>query len=130
MAKKSRGRSNAGKRRTKQLTRASVALTAVITAGAVLAPGSADAALTASSDQSAYEAAIADGGSIALRDFLRLHPDSEMAKPVFVQLAAMCGGGGASDARDPDCTGSLAAASRSDPPERGGGDSSDGSSIY
>jgi hypothetical protein len=95
--------------------RASVIATTAIVAGVALAPTASEAALNTGTDQAAYSTTITEGTTAALRDFLRLHPSSELAKPVFVQLAALCGGG--KEARDPDCTGSLAAGSTSDPPE-------------
>jgi hypothetical protein len=104
------------KRRGKALGRASLALSTVMTAGIVLAPTDADAALTSGSEQIAQEAAVAETSSADLREFLRLHPKSEMAKQAFVQLAALCGGG-SSEGRDPDCTGSVAADPASDPPD-------------
>lgn len=117
MSKKTKTpRSNARKRRKHQLGRAAVALTTAMTAGMVLAPTGADAALTTGLDKAAYESAVGEGTSIALRDILRVHPKSEMAKTAFVQLAALCGGDTGGE-RDPDCTGSIAADAPSDPPE-------------
>jgi hypothetical protein len=125
MSKKTKTPSGgARKRRKHQLGRASVALTTVMTAGIVLAPRAADAALTTGPEQSGYESAMTGGTSTALRDILRAHPKSEMAKSAFVQLAALCGGGSSAE-RDPDCTGSIAADATSDPPEQ-----SDGHQIY
>jgi hypothetical protein len=115
------------KRRKHQLGRASVALTTVMAAGIVLAPKGADAALTTGPDKPAYESAMAEGRSTALRDILRDHPKSEQAKSAFVQLAALCGDGASPEGRDPDCTGSVAADSISDPPS---GDDGDQKHIY
>jgi hypothetical protein len=116
MSKKTKTPASAPRKRRKgQLGRASVALTTVMAAGLVLAPKGADAALTTGPDKPAYESAMAEGRSTALRDILRDDPKSEKAKAAFVQLAALCGGG--SDAgRDPDCTGTIAADAPSDPP--------------
>ena len=97
-----------------------------MTAGMVLAPTGADAALTTGPDKSAYESAMAGGTTTALRDILRAHPKSEMAKTAFVQLAALCGGDSGPE-RDPDCTGSIAADAPSDPPEH---ESNDKTQIY
>src|SRR6185312_13339548 len=109
-------RNNARKRRKQQLGRAAVALTTAMTAGMVLAPTGADAALTTGADKGGYESAMAEGTSTALRDILRVHPKSEMAKTAFVQLAALCGFIlGVAGA--PDCTGSIAADATNDPPE-------------
>ncbi len=117
MSKKTKTPSSGGrKRRKRQLGRASAALTTAIAAGAVLAPSAADAALTTGPDKPAYEAAVAEGTSTALRDFLRVHPTSATAKQAFVQLAMLCAGGKEVSDRDPDCTGSLSASGVSDPP--------------
>src|SRR5580765_3988516 len=97
--------SGAGKRRKHQLGCASVALTTVMTAGMMLAPTGAHAALTTGPDKSAYESPMGEGTTTALRDILRAQPKSEMAKTAFVQLAALCGGDTGTE-RDPDCTGS------------------------
>lgn len=105
------------KRRKRQLARASAVLTTAIAAGAVLAPSTADAALTTGTETVAYEAAVAEGTSTALRDFLRVHPTGETAKQAFVQLAMLCSGGKEAGDRDPDCGGSLTANSASDPPD-------------
>ena len=105
----------ARKRRKRRLGRASVALTTVMTAGIVLAPEGADAALTTGPDKAAHESVMTEGTTTALRDILRSQPKSEMAKTAFVQLAALCGGGSGAE-RDPDCTGSIAANAPSDPP--------------
>jgi len=118
--------SGARKRRKHQLGRASVALTTVMTAGMVLAPTGAHAALTTGPDKSAYESPMGEGTTTALRDILRAQPKSEMAKTAFVQLAALCGSGTSTE-RDPDCTGSIAADAPSDPPEH---DSNDKKQIY
>ena len=118
MSKKTKIRSSgARKRRKHQLGRASVALTTMMAAGIVLAPKGAEAALTTGPEQSAYEAAVAEGNSTALREILRTQPKTEMAKSAFVQLAALCGGG-TSGQRDPDCTGSITADAVNDPPEQ------------
>jgi hypothetical protein len=106
----------ASKRRKQQLGRAAVALTTAMTAGMVLAPTGADAALTTGPDKPAYESAMAGRTTTALRDILRVHPKSEMAKTAFVQLAALCGGDSGAE-RDLDCTGGIAADATSDPPE-------------
>jgi len=127
MSKKTKTpKSNARKRRKHQLGRAAVALTTAMTAGMVLAPTGADAALATGPDKAGYESAMAEGTSTALRDILRVHPKSEMAKTAFVQLAALCGGDTGTE-RDPDCTGSIAADAPSDPPEH---DSNDKKQIY
>src|SRR5215510_14188583 len=116
MSKKMKTPSSAPRKRRKgQLGRASVALTTVMTAGIVLAPKGADAALTTGPERPAYESAMAAAPSTALRDILRDDPKSEKAKAAFVQLAALCGGSTGGE-RDPDCTGSLAADAPSDPP--------------
>lgn len=116
MSKKTKTPSSISRKRRKhQLGRASIALTTVMTAGMVLAPTGADAALTAGPDKAAYASAMGEGTSTALREVLRVQPKSEMAKSAFVQLAALCGGTGTE--RDPDCTGSIAADTPSDPPE-------------
>lgn len=122
MSKKTKTPSSTARKR--KLGRASVALTTVMTAGIMLAPKGADAALTTGPDQPAYESAA--GAATALRDILRDHPKSEKAKAAFVQLAALCGGASGAE-RDPDCTGSMAAGSVSDPPS---GDDGDKKSIY
>jgi hypothetical protein len=116
MSKKSKTPSGgARKHRKRQLGRTSVALTTMMTAGIVLAPKGADAALTTGPDKPAYELATAAGSSTALREILRDDPKSEKAKSAFVQLAALCGGD-SSSGRDPDCSGSMTADSVSDPP--------------
>ena len=124
MSKKTKTPSNTTRKR--KLGRASVALTTVMTAGIILAPKGADAALTTGPDQPAYESATAAGTATVLRDILRDHPKSEKAKAAFVQLAALCGGASGAE-RDPDCTGSMAAGSVSDPPS---GDDGDKKHIY
>jgi hypothetical protein len=117
MSKKTKTpRSITRKRRKQQLGRAAVALTTAMTAGMVLAPTGADAALTTGTNKGGYESSMSEGTSTALRDILRVHPKSEMAKTAFVQLAALCGGSSGAE-RDPDCTGSIAADATSDPPE-------------
>src|SRR4029453_7362418 len=126
MSKKSKTPASGARTRRKQLRHASVALTTVMTAGIVLAPNGAYAALTAGPDKAPYESSMTAAGSTALRDVLRDHPKSEMAKEAFVQLAALCGGD-SSAGRDPDCTGSIAADAASDPPS---GEQSNPSRIY
>jgi hypothetical protein len=126
MSKKMKTPSSGARKRRKHLSHASVALTAVMTAGIVLAPNGADAALTTGPDKAPYEASVTADSSIALRDVLRDHPKSEMAKEAFVQLAALCGGD-SSAGRDPDCTGSIAADAASDPPS---GEQSNPGRIY
>ncbi len=126
MSKKTKTPSSGARKRRKQLRRASVALTTVMTAGIVLAPNSADAALTTGPDKVPDESSMTAAGSTALRDVLRDHPKSEMAKEAFVQLAALCGGGSSAE-RDPDCNGSIAADATSDPPS---GERSSPSQIY
>jgi hypothetical protein len=116
MSKKSKTPSSTTRKRRKhQLGRTSVALTTVMAAGIVLAPNGADAALTTGPDKPAYELATAAGSSTALREILRDYPKSEKAKSAFVQLATLCGSA-SPEGRDPDCTGSVAADSVSDPP--------------
>jgi len=116
MSKKTKTPSSAPRKRRKgQLGRTSVALTTVMTAGIMLAPKGADAALTTGLDKPAYESATAAAPSTALRDILRDDPKSEKAKAAFVQLAALCGGGSGAGG-DPDCTGAIAADTTSDPP--------------
>jgi len=113
MSKKMKTRSSSGRKRRKhQLSRASVALATAITAGLVLAPTGADAALTTGLDEVSYESAMAEGTQTTLRDVLRDHPKSEMAKAAFVQLAALCGDS-SSDGRDGDCTVSVTSKSDS-----------------
>lgn len=116
----------ASKRRKQQLGRAAVALTTAMTAGMALAPTGADAALATGPEKPAFESAMAGGTTTALRDILRAHPKSEMAKTAFVQLAALCGGGSGAE-RDPDCTGSIAANAPSNAPEH---ESNDKKRIY
>jgi hypothetical protein len=96
---------NNRKRRKRPLGRASVALATVMTAGLVLAPAGANAALTTGPEKAAYESP-----QTALRDVLRESPKSEMALSAFVQLAALCG----SNDQDPDCTGITTAGSAPD----------------
>jgi hypothetical protein len=116
MSKKTKTPASAPRKRRKgQLGRVSVALTTVLTAGIVLAPKGADAALTTGPEKPAYESATAGETSTALRDILRDDPKSEKAKAAFVQLAALCGGGAGGE-RDPDCTGTITANEPSDPP--------------
>lgn len=99
----------------KQRRRGGVIATAVI-AGALVGPAISHAALTPPTEQAAYEAALSDGTLSALKQFLQKHPTSRLAEPVFLKLAAMCGGGAAES--DPDCTGSVrATAHDSDPPD-------------
>jgi hypothetical protein len=92
---------NNRKRRKRPLGRASVALATVMTAGMVLAPAGANAALTTGPEKAPYESVRTEGTQTALRDVLRERPKSEMAMSAFVQLAALCG----SNDQDPDCTG-------------------------
>lgn len=127
MSKKTKTPSSSARKRGKhQLGRAAVALTTVMTAGMVLAPTGADAAITTGLDKAAYELPMGGGTSTALREVLRAHPKSEMAKSAFVQLAALCGGGSGGE-RDPDCTGNIAADASSDPPDH---EQSDKRQIY
>ena len=110
MSKKTNPPSSSRKRRKRPLGRASVALATVMTAGLVLVPAGANAALTTGPEKARYESVKAESPQTALRDVLRERPLSEMAMSAFVQLAALCG----SNDQDPDCTGITTAGSAPD----------------